>query len=175
MHLLHSLTQTAHDSGRARRRSRRKYNPWKLHLALALWAWNTRSNQLVTQTLVFPQCRLVRDFLIPELSYYKAFPSRLPSPPPSPPSSSSSPRTSYTSPIVLLRRWLHTSLVYSVFSHCHISFANFFACFSPSFPSPRVRLFLLLLVLFIFYLVVLLRNHTKALVNEKKTHYYAAE
>ena len=30
------------------------------------------NNQLVTQTLVFPQCRLVRDFLIPELSYYKA-------------------------------------------------------------------------------------------------------
>lgn len=30
------------------------------------------NNQLVTQTLVFPRCRLVRDFLIPELSYYKA-------------------------------------------------------------------------------------------------------
>lgn len=29
------------------------------------------NNQLVTQTLVFPRCRLVRDFLIPELSYYK--------------------------------------------------------------------------------------------------------
>lgn len=30
------------------------------------------NNQLVTQTLVFSRCRLVRDFLIPELSYYKA-------------------------------------------------------------------------------------------------------
>ncbi|EFN72540.1 hypothetical protein EAG_01955 [Camponotus floridanus] len=33
------------------------------------------NNQLVTQTLVFLRCRLVRDFLIPELSYYKALPS----------------------------------------------------------------------------------------------------
>lgn len=33
------------------------------------------NNQLVTQTLVFPRCRLVRDFLIPELSYYKALAS----------------------------------------------------------------------------------------------------
>lgn len=43
---------------RAYSRPGRKYNPWKLHLAFALWAWNTRevTNQLVTQTLVFPRC-----------------------------------------------------------------------------------------------------------------------
>ena len=47
-----------------------------------LWGWNTRerSNQLlVTQTLVFSCCCLVRHFLIPELSYCEA-PSLSPPP-----------------------------------------------------------------------------------------------
>lgn len=73
----------------ARRRSGRKYNPWKLHLALARYEPGIRevADQLVTQTLVFARCRLVRDFLIPELSYYKALLSallRVPLPPPPP-------------------------------------------------------------------------------------------
>lgn len=72
------------------------------------------NNQLVTQTLVFPRCRLVRDFLIPELSYYKTL---LPLP-----------RlfvsfrlavvvvanTVYTNPIVLLHTMV--TLVYSIYS-----------------------------------------------------------
>lgn len=43
------------------------------------------NNQLVTQTLVFLRCRLVRDFLIPELSYYKALSSLYVPSPLSPP------------------------------------------------------------------------------------------
>lgn len=150
--LSHTQT-TAHANGRRTRKSVQDGNTIpgsSISRARARYEPGIReatNNQLVTQTLVFLWCRLVRDFLIPELSYYKA-PLPLPSctfassslPSLSPSLSLAYEPNRITSP-VLAYSLVYSSAVYSRALY-RVSLFTFLYCIFP--PSIRILPFSLI-------------------------------